>query len=71
RARSLLDDGLFRPTVAEARLVYKTMGCATSGNLTLNPFAQFKLSCAPISHTNHFGNLGVYTVPCEVITVRL
>ncbi|WP_232458045.1 hypothetical protein, partial [Burkholderia ubonensis] len=25
RARSLLDDGLFRPTVAEARLVYKTM----------------------------------------------
>ncbi|WP_232450510.1 hypothetical protein, partial [Burkholderia ubonensis] len=26
RARSLLDDGLFRPTVAEARLVYKTMG---------------------------------------------
>ncbi|WP_232446006.1 hypothetical protein, partial [Burkholderia ubonensis] len=26
RARSLLDDGLFRPTVAEAGLVYKTMG---------------------------------------------
>ncbi|WP_232445345.1 hypothetical protein, partial [Burkholderia ubonensis] len=26
RALSLLDDGLFRPTVAKARLVYKTMG---------------------------------------------
>ncbi|WP_232472168.1 hypothetical protein, partial [Burkholderia ubonensis] len=30
RALSLLDDGLFRPTVAEARLVYKTMGLKRS-----------------------------------------
>ncbi|WP_232452619.1 hypothetical protein, partial [Burkholderia ubonensis] len=43
RALSLLDDGLFRPTVAEARLVYKTMGI-THSNFNRARFNQFLAS---------------------------
>ncbi|KGX46892.1 hypothetical protein Y043_5734 [Burkholderia pseudomallei MSHR2138] len=48
-----------------------SVSCATSSNLAFNPLTQFLLGRISIDHTNHFGNLGTYTVPCGVITVML